>query len=86
LPGFTGLVTRRVMRSTDPNTIPFDIRIERRKYQETEERSKVARDMKIREGKEKTPTKVESPLICSLVTTPSLPVKYLKKICDKEKN
>lgn len=60
-PKLMGLPTRRVIIITVVKTMVFEIRIERRKSQFTDDRFNCAKDMKIREGRENVPTNVLMP-------------------------
>lgn len=77
-PRFKGLPTNKVIIITAKNTTPFAINTEVKNSQFTEERFKVASDIKIRDGNEKVPTKVLMPFASVSDIIFMRPAKYLK--------
>jgi hypothetical protein len=75
----TGLVTSSVITRTTRKTDDFAKRMASKNSQLTELRSSVAIDMKIRDGKEKVPTKVFNPLASVAEIMFNLPATYLKE-------
>jgi hypothetical protein len=73
----TGLVTSNVITRTTMKTDAFAKRIASKNCQLTELRSSVAIDIKIRDGREKVPTKVFKPLASVVEIMFNLPATYL---------
>lgn len=79
LPKLAGLDTRRVTMITAKNMTPLAIKIDNKKVQFTVEKSRRARDKKIKEGRANVPTNVAIPLDSVVVTTLRRPAMYLQE-------